>query len=114
MGRPKSENHHFIVNVRRIHFFGIILDHPSRSRVIDSITFSIHFPLLEVVRQGMITTLVGLAIGSLAALVLTRIIRTLLFAVEPTDPLTFLTIFRSAWRNSVAVLYGTCSSRHES
>ena len=45
-----------------------------------------------VLRQGMLSTLVGLAIGSLAALALTRILRTLLFAVEPTDPLTFLTI----------------------
>ena len=48
--------------------------------------------LWMVLRQGMITTLVGLAIGSLAALALTRILRTLLFAVEPTDPLTFMTI----------------------
>ena len=48
--------------------------------------------LWMVLRQGMMTTLVGLAIGSLAAFALTRILRTLLFAVEPTDPLTFLTI----------------------
>lgn len=51
-----------------------------------------HGVLWMVLRQGMITTCVGLAIGSLAALALTRILRTLLFAVEPTDPLTFLTI----------------------
>ena len=48
--------------------------------------------LWMVLRQGMVTTCVGLAIGSLAALALTRILRTHLFAVEPTDPLTFLTI----------------------
>lgn len=48
--------------------------------------------LWMVLRQGMISTLVGLAIGSLAAFALTRILRSLLFAVEPTDPLTFLTI----------------------
>jgi ABC-type antimicrobial peptide transport system permease subunit len=50
--------------------------------------------LWMVLRQGMVSTLVGLAIGALAAWALTRILRTLLFAVEPTDPLTFLTI---AW-----------------
>jgi predicted permease len=50
--------------------------------------------LWMVLRQGMVSTLVGLAIGSLAAFALTRMLRTLLFEVEPTDPLTFLAI---AW-----------------
>ena len=48
--------------------------------------------LWMVLRQGMVSALVGLAIGSLAALGLTRILRTLLFEVEPTDPFTFLAI----------------------
>jgi ABC-type antimicrobial peptide transport system permease subunit len=48
--------------------------------------------LWMVLRQGMVSALMGLAIGSLGALALTRILRTLLFAVEPTDPLTFFVI----------------------
>ena len=40
-------------------------------------------------RQGMALVLAGLAIGAIGALALTRLMSTLLFAVEPTDPLTF-------------------------
>jgi ABC-type antimicrobial peptide transport system permease subunit len=36
--------------------------------------------------------LAGLAIGMAGALVLTRVLTTLLFGVEPTDALTFLTV----------------------
>ncbi len=43
-------------------------------------------------RQGMALVLVGLAIGAIGALALTRLMSTLLFAVEPTDPLTFLAV----------------------
>jgi len=43
-------------------------------------------------RQGMALVLVGLAIGVIGALALTRLMSTLLFAVEPTDPLTFLAV----------------------
>jgi predicted permease len=48
-----------------------------------------------VVRQGATLTLVGLAIGLAAACGLTRILRGMLFDVEPTDPLTFgfITLF---------------------
>src|SRR5262249_40415449 len=42
-----------------------------------------------VVRQGMALTFSGVAIGLAAALLLTRLIRSLLFGVEATDPLTF-------------------------
>ncbi len=45
-----------------------------------------------VLRQGMALVLVGLAIGTVGALALTRLMTTLLFAVEPTDPFTFLTV----------------------
>ena len=40
-----------------------------------------------VLRQGMSLTLVGLGIGLLAALGLTRLISSLLFEVRPADPL---------------------------
>ena len=36
--------------------------------------------------------LIGLAIGMAGALVLTRVLTTLLFGVEPTDALTFLAV----------------------
>lgn len=42
-----------------------------------------------VIGQGMKLALVGLALGVLAALVLTRLMESLLFGVSPTDPLTF-------------------------
>ncbi|PWT91413.1 MAG: hypothetical protein C5B55_08165 [Blastocatellia bacterium] len=48
--------------------------------------------LWMVLRQGMVAALLGLAIGSVAALALTRMLRTLLFAIEPTDPFTFIAV----------------------
>jgi ABC-type antimicrobial peptide transport system permease subunit len=42
-----------------------------------------------VVRQGMIMTLIGLALGLVGAFSLSRVLRSLLFGVTPTDPLTF-------------------------
>jgi putative ABC transport system permease protein len=45
-----------------------------------------------VVRQGMSLVLIGIGIGSCVALALTRLMKTLLFGVSPTDPLTFTTI----------------------
>jgi predicted permease len=48
--------------------------------------------LRMVLRQGMALVLIGLALGSLGALALTRLMSSLLFAVEPTDPLTFLAV----------------------
>jgi predicted permease len=50
-----------------------------------------------VIGQGLTLTLIGMAIGSLAALALTRAMTSLLFGVSATDPLTYV---------GVAVLLG--------
>ena len=48
--------------------------------------------LSMVLRQGLRLVLTGLAIGLAGAIVLTRVMTTLLFGVEPTDALTFLAV----------------------
>ncbi|HEY6382546.1 MAG TPA: FtsX-like permease family protein, partial [Pseudolabrys sp.] len=48
--------------------------------------------LMLVIREGMALALIGIAIGMLAAFVLTRWMETLLFEVRPTDPLTYTII----------------------
>ena len=45
-----------------------------------------------VLRQAMLMTLGGVAIGLLASFALTRLMRSLLFSVSVTDPLTFAVI----------------------
>jgi putative ABC transport system permease protein len=45
-----------------------------------------------VVRQGMIPVVMGLAAGTVGALLLTRVMATLLFGVSATDPLTFAAV----------------------
>ncbi len=42
--------------------------------------------------QGMKLALIGIAIGSVAALALSRVLRNLLYQVEPTDPMTFFAV----------------------
>jgi putative ABC transport system permease protein len=48
--------------------------------------------LKTVLRQGLMLTLIGLAIGVAAALALTRVLRSLLYGVTPTDPMTFVAV----------------------
>jgi putative ABC transport system permease protein len=48
--------------------------------------------LVLVLRQGLVLTLVGIGIGLLGALALTRVMSSLLFGVDATDPLTFAAI----------------------
>jgi putative ABC transport system permease protein len=45
-----------------------------------------------IVGQGLVLSAIGLGIGLIAALLLTRLMTTMLVGVKPTDPLTFLTM----------------------
>lgn len=45
-----------------------------------------------IIRQGMILTLIGMVLGTLGALSLTRVLASLLFDTAPTDPATFAVV----------------------
>jgi putative ABC transport system permease protein len=64
---------------QRTHEFGIRL----------SLGAQRHQVLLLVLKQGLATVVIGLGIGLIAALALTRLLRGMLFEVSPADPLTF-------------------------
>jgi putative ABC transport system permease protein len=48
--------------------------------------------LKQIVRDGAVLASVGIGIGLIAALLLTRVLSGLLFATSATDPLTFLSV----------------------
>ncbi len=45
-----------------------------------------------IVRNGVTLILIGVVIGTVGALALTRILSSLLYSVTPTDPLTFIIV----------------------
>jgi putative ABC transport system permease protein len=45
-----------------------------------------------VIGQGMLLAVIGVALGLVGAFALTRLMTTMLFGVEPTDPLTFISL----------------------
>jgi putative ABC transport system permease protein len=51
-----------------------------------------HNVLFLVIAQGMKLAVTGLVTGSVAALCLTRLLRNLLYQIQPSDPLTFLAV----------------------
>jgi putative ABC transport system permease protein len=51
--------------------------------------------LLLVLRQGLMLTFIGIAIGLAAALAATRVLSVMLYGISPTDPLTFASIVAS-------------------
>ena len=51
--------------------------------------------LKHVAGQGVLASLAGIGIGLLAALALTRLMRSLLFGIEPLDPTTYLIVMIS-------------------
>jgi putative ABC transport system permease protein len=46
--------------------------------------------LCSVLAHGLRLTFLGVAIGTAGSLVLTRFLRSFLFGISPTDPLTFI------------------------
>jgi putative ABC transport system permease protein len=48
--------------------------------------------LAMVIRQGLRLALIGLALGLAGSLALSRVLGTLLFEIQPTDPLTFAAV----------------------
>ena len=48
--------------------------------------------LKHVLRQGLVLSLIGVAIGVVAAVGLTRLIESQLYGVTPTDPVTFAAV----------------------
>jgi predicted permease len=67
---------------QRTHEFGIRMALGAQTRDV----------LKLIMRQGMVQALIGVGIGLFSSLSLTRLMKSLLFGVSPTDPLTFALI----------------------
>ena len=59
-----------------------------------------------VVREGMETVLMGIAMGLAGAYALTRVMATLLFEVSPTDPITYGSAAGVLVITALAAMYG--------
>jgi len=58
-----------------------------------------------IIRQGIRSATIGMLIGGLAALALTRSLKSLLFGIKPNDPLTFVLAFLVLTAVAVAACY---------
>ena len=58
-----------------------------------------------IIRQGIRSAAIGMLIGGLAALALTRSLKSLLFGIKPNDPLTFVLAFLVLTAVAVAACY---------
>ncbi len=61
--------------------------------------------LRMILRDGMLLAMTGIGIGTAGALALTRVLRSLLFEIEPTDPPTFLGVAVAVTVATLAACY---------
>jgi ABC-type antimicrobial peptide transport system permease subunit len=61
--------------------------------------------LKQVITQGLVLTLIGVAIGLAAAFALTRLMESLLYGVSPTDALTFTVVSLSLMAVALLACY---------
>jgi predicted permease len=61
--------------------------------------------LRMVIGQGLRLTLIGVGIGIVGALALTRFLSSMLFGVKPTDPLTFIAVSSALFAVALAACY---------
>jgi ABC-type antimicrobial peptide transport system permease subunit len=60
---------------------------------------------LLVLRHGLVIAAAGLAVGVAGAFVLTRVMRSLLFGIAPTDPVTYVLVAALVVITAVAACY---------
>jgi len=86
----------FALVLTSLGLYGVIAYTVSRRRREMGIRFALganpRSILLIVVKHGMRLAAVGIAIGAMTALLLTRLITSLLYRVKPTDPATFVAV----------------------